>query len=805
MSLFDRHRAPIAAASALGIFALLVVRVLPMEQAVLVSNLGQCLAPALAALACRKASGRAVHRAHERAWQYLAGSALSWSLGQVVWTLYEISDAAAPFPSLADVGYLAAVPLALTGVVLLSDRSSARTRAVGILDGLIVATALLAMSWPFVLGPSWEAGGDGPFSFALSLAYPIGTLVVASSVLLAIMRTRTRSTSVPLGTIAVALLVLACADSLFVWTTLEGTEQEVSPADLGWVGGYLVLLVAATAFPLRKPDHTLVSRGDKDVAEFRRAMLPLTIAGASLLVRVGLLAIRGPGDVLLDVVTSITVGLVFVRHLLTMRENQELTASLEDKIEQLTTREGQLTHQAFHDPLTGLANRRLFGDRVSHALTRSRRTGEETGVLFVDLDDFKVVNDSLGHASGDRLLIAVGARLSGCVRPGDTVARLGGDEFGILLEELETPDQPEVVARRILEALDVPFPVDGRQVFTRASIGLAVAERTGRPDGDHLLADADAALYAAKAAGKATVRRFEGAMRVSAVERLELGQDLRRAINEDQFFCHYQPIVDLVNGRVVALEALVRWNHPVRGLLHPAAFISMAEETGVISWLGMHVLRTSATQAASWRLAGKIPADLELHVNLSGRQLEDADLVTDVRRVLSTSGFPPQLLVLEITESVAVDIAARHLERLIGLRDLGARLAIDDFGTGYSSLSYLRTLPVDVLKIDRAFAQPVDGTTDQVLLEAIVKLGHSLGIDVIAEGIEREEQAATLRRMGCRRAQGFLFSHPVDGAAVPGLLALGPLSAGTALRPASPAPARPIGPEPTSAGDRPTH
>ncbi len=779
MPLFARHRTPIAAASALGVFALLEALVLPVEQAVVVSNLAQCLAPALAALACLRASRRAVHRDHERSWRFLAGSALSWSLGQMAWTFYDASGVAAPFPSLADVGYLAAIPLALTGVFFLSSRSSARNRAVGILDGLIVATALLAISWPFALGPSWDAGGDSPFSFALSLAYPIGTLVVASSVLLAIMRNEARQTSIPLGTIATALLVLASADSLFVWTTIKGTEQQVSPSDLGWVGGYLILLVAATAFPLHAPDPKWISRArGPEVVEFRRAMLPITVAGAALLVRVSLLVVGGR-DVFLDVITAAIIALVLARHLLTVRENQELTASLKEKIDELTTREGQLTHQAFHDPLTGLANRRLFGDRVEHALSRSRRTGEDTGVLFVDLDDFKVVNDSLGHASGDRLLIAVGARLSGCVRPGDTVARLGGDEFGILLEELEASDQPEIVARRILEALDVPFPVDGRQVFTRASIGIAVAEPTDRPDGDHLLADADAALYAAKAAGKATVRRFEGAMRVSAMERLELGQDLRRAVNEDQFFCHYQPIIDLVNGRVVALEALVRWNHPVRGLLHPAAFISMAEETGVISRLGMHVLQSSATQAAAWRVAGKIPADLELHVNLSGRQLEDAHLVADVRRILSTSGFPPQLLVLEITESVAVDIAAQHLERLIGLRDLGARLAIDDFGTGYSSLSYLRTLPIDVLKIDRAFAQPVDGSTDQVLLEAIVKLGHSLGIDVIAEGIDREEQAAALRRMGCRRAQGFLFSRPIAGEAVPTLLALGTLSAGT--------------------------
>ncbi len=779
MDLTDRRLAPYATAAVLAAYAVLIYVVLPPDPASLVSNVGQCLAPAAASLACLAASrraGRANCSGDQRGWEFLAMSALSWSLGQVVWTFYDVSKIAAPFPSLADVGYLLAVPLALTGVLFMSDRSSTETRLVAVVDGLIIAAGLLSISWPLVLGPSWEAGGDSPLTFALSLAYPIGTLVVGSGVLMAIMRSGRRRGTVPLVTIAAGLLVLASADSIFVWTTLQGTEQEVSIADLGWTGGYLIIFVAALSYPVTLKATARVL-AEREAASFRRAILPLTIAGAALLLRLGL-AVAGTSETgFLTAVTAVTVALVFARHLMTMRENQELTHTLEEKIEELTAREQQLTHQAFHDPLTGLANRRLFGDRVAHALARSRRTGERTGVLFVDLDDFKVVNDSLGHASGDRLLVAVGARLSGCVRPGDTVARLGGDEFGVLLEELEDLEQPETVAERILAALDVPFPVDGRQVFTRASIGMAVAHTGTQTEGDHLLADADAALYAAKAAGKATFRRFEREMRVSAIERLELSQDLRRAIEDEQFLCDYQPIVDLITGRIVALEALVRWDHPDRGVLAPTTFITVAEETGVISQVGLLVLHMATRQAARWREAGQVPADLDLHVNLSGRQLEEVDLVAEVRRALSTTGFPANLLVLEITESVAVDMAARHLERLVGLQALGVRLAIDDFGTGYSSLSYLRTLPVDVLKIDRAFAQPGDTTTDQVLLEAIVKLGHSLGIAVVAEGIESEDQAATLRRMGCRRAQGFLFSRPVGHGAIPALLAAGPLRA----------------------------
>ncbi|MCU1498979.1 MAG: diguanylate cyclase domain, partial [Acidimicrobiales bacterium] len=663
------------------------------------------------------------------------------------------------------------------------------TRLVAMVDGLLIAGGLLAVSWPLVLGPSWNAGGDSGFTFALSLAYPVGTLVVASVVLLALMRSGPRG-PVPLGRIAVGLLVLTAADSVFVWSTLRGTEQEISVADVGWTAGYVLVLLAALAFQAPQattegdePDEQGASRnGLPAVTELiptppllRRAVLPLGVASLALVTRGALLISNHREDGFLDAVVAATVALLLVRHLITIRENQQLTGSLEDKIHQLTSREEQLSHQAFHDPLTGLANRRLFGDRVEHALSRSLRTGERTAVLFVDLDDFKLVNDSLGHAAGDRLLAAVAARLSGCVRPGDTVARLGGDEFGILLEELESLDRSAAVANRILEALEVPFPVDGRQVFTRASIGMALADLDTNPHGDQLLADADAALYAAKAAGKATFRRFEQEMRSTAMARLELGQDLRRAIQEEQFLCHYQPIVDLVSGRIVALEALVRWRHPERGLLNPAEFIGLAEATGGINQIGAHVLRTATAHAASWRRRGEVPAELELHVNLSGRQLEEPDLVSQVRCALERAGFPAHLLVLEITESVAVDMGARHLERLVALQSLGVRLAIDDFGTGYSSLNYLRALPVEVLKIDRAFAQSIDGTTDPILLEAIVKLGHSLGIEVVAEGIERPDQVTTLRRLGCRRAQGYLFWRPIPHDEVPGLLAAGPL------------------------------
>ena len=768
-----RHRLlAITLAASLGIWSAVILLGLPSERgAVLLSNLGQCLAPMLAAGACVLASRRAITERQALGWKLLAGSAGCWALGQVVWTYYEVSGAAAPFPSFADVGYLLAVPLALAAIWTLTIRNSASSWFVAVLDGLILAGGLLAISWALVLGAAWEEGGDSPFLFALTLAYPVGDLVVVSAVLLAIMRTDRNRDAVPLVVIAVGLVVLGVADSIFVWTTMQGTEQAVSIADIGWTAGYLVLVYAASVYPL----PVASGRAELHAApSLRRAALPLTVVCVAWVIRMVLVATGQPEDEFLTLLTITTVALVLLRFLMTMRENQALTSSLEEKIGELTAREQQLSHQALHDPLTGLANRRLFSDRVEHALNRSRRTGDLSAVLFIDLDDFKTVNDSLGHAAGDRLLASVAARLSGCVRPGDTVARLGGDEFGILLEEMEGPEHASHVARRILESLDMAFPLDGRQVFTRASVGVAVADATSGHAGADLLSDADVALYAAKGSGKSTFREFERTMRVTAIERLELGQDLRQALHQNQFFCHYQPIVDLVTGRIVALEALLRWDHPHRGLVGPNSFIELAEESGMIGEIGMAVLQMAAWQAANWRAEGKVPAGLELHVNLSGRQLEDPYLVEKVKRVLASTGFPGNLLVLEITESVAVETGAAHLELLEQLRALGIRFAIDDFGTGYSSLNYLRALPVDVLKIDRAFAQTTDGETDTVLLEAIVRLGHSLGIDMIAEGIEHGEQAMTLKRLGCRRAQGFLFYRPLSISEIPMVIAGGP-------------------------------
>ena len=430
--------------------------------------------------------------------------------------------------------------------------------------------------------------------------------------------------------------------------------------------------------------------------------------------------------------------------------------------------EAQLVHQAFHDGLTGLANRTLFAERVEHALARSGKG--ELAVLFIDLDDFKHVNDSLGHAAGDQLLVAAARRLQGCLRPADTAARLGGDEFAVLLERVTDAEATAAVAGRVLGTLHRPFGLNGRTIPIKASLGVATG-RPGTDEAEELLRNADVAMYAAKAGGKDRYELFRPDMHEDMLQRLELETELRHAADRDQLVLHYQPIVELVSGRITRVEALVRWEHPTKGLLPPSAFIPLAEEQGLIGPIGNWVLLQACLQARRWQDQFPDAPPLSVHVNLSGRQLEEQRLVGEVVQALDTARLSPRLLTLEITESVLVSDIEAMSARLRELKGLGVLLAIDDFGTGYSSLSYLRRFPIDMLKIDKAFVDGIGrGREDTALAHAIIKLSHTLQLHAVAEGIEEPEQATNLVALGCRDGQGFYFSRPLPTAAMTELL-----------------------------------
>jgi diguanylate cyclase (GGDEF)-like protein len=430
-----------------------------------------------------------------------------------------------------------------------------------------------------------------------------------------------------------------------------------------------------------------------------------------------------------------------------------------------------MIHQALHDPLTGMPNRTLFGDRLAHALQRTERTASEVAVLFVDLDRFKPVNDSLGHAAGDELLQIVGQRISQCLRDSDTAARLGGDEFAVLLEDLVFSDDATGMAERIIEAVGAPVALQGREVFVGASVGVAM----GRRGPDDLLRKADVAMYRAKADGKGRLVLYDPGMQGESLRRLELEADLRHALDRGEFELFYQPIVRLESGALHAMEALLRWHHPERGLIGPLDFIPVAEETGLIVPIGRWVLETACRQLGAWRAAGA-PSELMMNVNLSGRQLDDPALRVAVAEAVAQPGIGPGALVLEITETVLMHDTETTIERLRELRELGVLLAVDDFGTGYSSLRHLDHFPVDLLKMARPFVERLDRGSDiRALAQTIIDLGANLGLPVVAEGIERAEQLAELRLLGCELGQGFHFGVPAPATEVESLILAGEL------------------------------
>jgi diguanylate cyclase (GGDEF)-like protein len=428
-------------------------------------------------------------------------------------------------------------------------------------------------------------------------------------------------------------------------------------------------------------------------------------------------------------------------------------------------------HQAFHDSLTGLPNRALLLDRLDHALRRARREiGSSVAVLFVDLDRFKVVNDSLGHSAGDELLAAVASRIESCVRDVDTAARLGGDEFAILLEDTEGNIRSEAIVDRVLQALLAPFDISGHTVTVGATIGVAVS-RTGVESATELLRNADLAMYQGKAAGGGSRAVFEPSMYEAVVNRLSVEAELERAIKDQEFVLHYQPIVDLETEEIVGVEALVRWEHPTRGLVPPLEFIPLAEETGQIVRIGRWVLHEAVRQAEDWRRLRPPGSPLSVSFNLSPRELQRAGLVDDLRDALRGTGLDPACLVVELTESILLQDTEVTLLRLGEIKELGVRLAIDDFGTGYSSLGYLRRFPIDILKVDRSFVDGIGRNSEaSALAAAVVDIGRTLNLDTVAEGIEDDAQLAGLRKMRCKLGQGYHFSRPLSASALEELL-----------------------------------
>jgi diguanylate cyclase len=647
--------------------------------------------------------------------------------------------------------------------VLIRARSPGRDRA-SLIDATVISTGVGMLAWVFLASPYSVDASLPLIERILSMLYVVLDVLVLALVIRLAIGGGDRSRAYLLMT--AGWLVLVVADLGRAVLVLLGTYDPSSPVEAGWLVAY-ALWGAAVLDP---SVATLTDAVPAPRTGLTRARL-VSLAGASLMAP-AILAIQALRDQRLDIPVIVTgCALLFLLVLVRMsdlvRENEATVRELRGtegvlraSLSERDTLAAQLEHLAFHDSLTDLANRALFNDRVRHALARARRDGGSLAVLFVDLDDFKVVNDSLGHGAGDRLLREVGARLRGCLREHDTVGRLGGDEFAILAEDTDL-ETARMLAQRVLTALGAPFPLVGGQVTIRASIGIAFDDRLAL-DEAQLLRNADIAMYVAKSRGKGIYEVFQSSMLRSVRDRHDVHAALEGAIERRELVVHYQPIVDLHSGRVAGAEALVRWPRPDRGLVPPAEFIPLAEETGLVVELDRFVLRQACRQMAGW-IADAGP--LLLHVNLSAHHLLRSDLAASVAAALGDSGLPPECLALEITESVLMHDLEVAIVRLHELKALGVHLAIDDFGTGYSSLAYLRRFPIDALKIDKAFVDGVAGGPEEsAVARAIVALAGTLHLDTVAEGVEHPEQATALAELGCHLAQGFHFSRPVPAA-----------------------------------------
>jgi diguanylate cyclase (GGDEF)-like protein len=551
--------------------------------------------------------------------------------------------------------------------------------------------------------------------------------------------------------IAASLLFYVAADLVYGYITLHSTYHGGDPVDSLWMVAIALMAIAGAA--QRRPEPAIEALSEH---ERRRASWAPFIA---VVVGFGVLLIHERNDPLfpdasLVIAAVLLAALVAARQFLAQRD--------------LIDTQGQLSYQSLHDTLTGLPNRALVIDRAEQMLARAARNPAPAAALYVDIDGFKQVNDSLGHAAGDELLRVVGARLSETIRGADTVGRLGGDEFIVLLENYALDAGPEMVAERICEVIAQPVELnhkDKRTLNITVSVGIAIGQRTSADD---LLRDADFALYEAKAAGKNRWLVFESKMQTVVQDRLELEMDLHDALEHNQFFLLYQPTFDLQSETITGVEALLRWQHPSRGVISPETFIPLAEETGLIVPIGRWVLRTACAQAAIWERQER---SLSMAVNVSARQLDSERLVQDVIDALASAGLEPGGLTLEITETTLMRDSTAAARRLRELKALGVHIAIDDFGTGYSSLAYLRQFPVDALKIDRSFIAGIAQSHEsKALIHTLVQLGKTLGLETLGEGIEQEAQLRELQREQCDSGQGFLFARPLPPDAVDELL-----------------------------------
>lgn len=730
-------------------------------------------AAVFSAIAARSAWGRL-----RMAWVAMTVGVAAWAIGEAIWTHYELVLNEVPFPSLADAFFLAFPVGACAALLLFPSEHSGSFRGRVFLDGLIVAGSLFLVSWVTILGPLYNAGGTNRLLLAVALAYPVSDVVVLTLAAVLLVRTGPEH-RLTLTLLTVGLACIALSDSLFTYLSAKNEYASGDVIDIGWAAGLLLIAVAAAASRQTARENS-EAPGLPGWASIWLPYAPLLLAAIVAAAKPPALLRSQP----VEIIAVLLVIAVLARQFLAVSENRRLLATVAD--------------QALRDPLTGLGNRTLFNERLSHAMDLRERDGSTVSVITLDLNDFKLVNDTLGHPVGDALLIGVANRLLNAVRSGDTVARLGGDEFSVVVEG--SADVAHLVAHRVAESFEHPFLVAKHELLMRPSVGLAVAE----PDEpgvavEELLRRADIAMYSAKRGGFRGAQTYHPEMQAASrsvdtevfaplstsseaggVAAIRMLGDLREAIGNTELTLFYQPKFDLTTSRIVGVEALLRWPRPDGEFAGPEEFLPLVRRHGLMSAVTEFVLNRALDDAVAWRAAS---FDLPLAVNFFAPSVAHPGFPAAIARALGDRCLDPAILTVEVTE----DLLLANLERtrmvLEQLRSNGIRIAIDDFGSGYSALSYLRELPIDEVKLDRFFIAPMlSDPRAAAVVRAVIGLARALGITTVAEGIENAETVAWLRDEGCDVGQGFFLSPPLPADSLLELLAAGSADPGFANR-----------------------
>jgi diguanylate cyclase (GGDEF)-like protein len=673
--------------------------------------------------------------------------------------------------------------ITLPGYLLVGAGLAAIARARGgeagdrdmVLDGVVASLAAFTIAWVYLISPTLFHE-EAPFSVRLLLACypPLSVFLVAVAARMAFTSGGTRSPAHLF--LLTAMICMLAGDLVYMLVETHVVNPPESVIDLPYVLAYVALGACVLHPSVRDIGEPVVTERRVAANRSRLAFIAVALAIPAFVTAVRSDTSTSDRVVLSAVILALTAAAIW-------RVSRALSANARS--------EARLAHQATHDVLTGLPNRVFAGEHVTRALRRASTGDERVALLFLDVDRFKLVNDTLGHSRGDELLVAVARRLQSTVRPGDLVARIGGDEFIIVIDHATDTSSVLEVGERIRNSFRQPFLVRGLETFSSASVGIALADASDpQTDAESLIRDADTAMYEAKASGRDAIRVFDASMRERTAERLTIERFLRHALERGELTLLYQPIVELSTSRVTSVEALIRWRHPTLGEVSPSRFIPVAEDTGLIVEIGAWALGEACSRVAEWRRLTPALADLRVAVNLSARQLRDDRLIATVRGALDSRQLPADALILELTESLLMDDPPAAAEILTNLRGMGVRLAIDDFGTGYSSLAYLKRFPVDAVKIDRAFVEALDreDTSEETLVAAIIAMTKALSLTTVAEGVETAAQADRLKHLGCTFAQGYLYSYPLAPALATevlqrGLVHAGPVAGARSSRP----------------------